>query len=151
MTGRCERFGLEESLIMSYAVHRLVAQAGPLSDHPNPELTKRPTRRRFDRAFKISILAEWDRCSEHGEKAALLRREGLYSSLLSEWRRQARSGELTQQPGRRQPTMAEVERLRVENEQLRIDLARAKVVIEVQGKVRALLDDLSKSADTDPT
>lgn len=151
MTGRCERFGLKESLIMSYAVHRLVAQAGSLSDHPNPELPKRPVRRRFDRAFKISILAEWDRCCEHGEKAALLRREGLYSSLLSEWRRQARSGELTQQPGRRQPTMAEVERLRVENEQLRIDLARAKVVIEVQGKVRALLDDLSKSADTDPT
>ena len=46
--------------------------------------------------------------------------------------------------------MAEVERLRVENEQLRIDLARAKVVIEVQGKVRALLDDLSKSADIEP-
>lgn len=136
---------------MAYAVHRLVAQAGPLSDHPNPELPKRPRRRRFDRAYKISILAEWDRCSEHGEKAALLRREGLYSSILSEWRRQARSGELTQQPGRRQPTTAEVERLRVENEQLRIDLARAKVVIEVQGKVRALLDDLSKSADTDPT
>lgn len=47
--------------------------------------------------------------------------------------------------------MAEVERLRCENEKLRIDLARAKVVIEVQGKVRALLDDLSKSANTDPT
>jgi len=78
----------------------------------------------------------------------LLRREGLYSSILSDWRRQARTGELTQQPGRRQPTMAEVERLRVENERLRIDLARAKVVIEVQVKVRALLDDLSKSADT---
>ena len=135
---------------MAYAVHRLVAQAGPLSDYPNPELPKRSRRRRFDRAYKISILAEWDRCSEHGQKAALLRREGLYSSILSEWRRQARSGELTQQPGRRQPTTAEVERLRVENEQLRIDLARAKVVIEVQGKVRALLDDLSKSADTDP-
>ncbi|HZX55756.1 MAG TPA: transposase [Ilumatobacteraceae bacterium] len=122
-----------------------------MSDHPNPELPKRPTRRKFDRAYKISILAEWDRCSEHGDKAALLRREGLYSSILSEWRRQARSGELTQQPGRRQPTTAEVERLRLENEQLRIDLARAKVVIEVQGKVRALLDDLSKSADTDPS
>ena len=135
---------------MSYAVHRLVAQAGPLSDHPDPELPKRPFRRRFDRAYKISILAEWDACSEHGSKAALLRREGLYSSILSDWRRQARTGELTQQPGRRLPTMAEVERLRVENEQLRIDLARAKVVIEVQGKVRALLDDLSKSADIEP-
>ena len=136
---------------MSYAVHRLVAQAGPLSDDPDPVLPKRPARRRFDRAYKVSILAEWDRCSEPGQKAALLRREGLYSSLLSEWRRQARTGELTQQPGRRQPTVAEVERLRVENEKLRIELARAKVVIEVQGKVRALLDDLSKSADTDPT
>ncbi|HKN45323.1 MAG TPA: IS3 family transposase, partial [Propionibacteriaceae bacterium] len=65
-----------------------------MSDYPNPELPKRSRRRRFDRAYKISILAEWDRCSEHGQKAALLRREGLYSSILSEWRRQARSGEL---------------------------------------------------------
>ncbi len=72
------------------------------------------------------VLAEWDRCPEHGEKAALLQRMGLYSSTLSQWRRQARTVELTQQPGRRQPTMTELERLRLLNEQLRIDLAEPR-------------------------
>ena len=53
---------------------------------------ERPVRRIFPADYKLSILAEYDRCSESGEKGALLRREGLYSSLITDWRRQHREG-----------------------------------------------------------
>ncbi|MEI7547441.1 MAG: transposase [Actinomycetota bacterium] len=101
------------------------------------------------------MLAEYDRCSEPGEKGALLRREGLYSSLVTDWRRQHREGILvvtegrTSDGGRGAPTAGEVARLRAENERLKIRLAKAEAIIEVQGKVQALLEQLSKSADND--
>ncbi|MCX6520295.1 MAG: hypothetical protein NTZ21_06505 [Actinobacteria bacterium] len=101
------------------------------------------------------MLAEYDRCSEPGERGALLRREGLYSSLVTDWRRQHRSGTLvvsegrTSEGGRGMPSAGEVARLRAENERLKIRLAKAEAIIEVQGKVQALLEQLSKSADND--
>lgn len=116
---------------------------------------KRVVRRIFTADYKLSVLAEYDRCSEPGERGALLRREGLYSSLVTDWRRQHRAGTLkmtegrTSEGGRGMPSAGEVARLRRENEQLKIRLAKAEAIIEVQGRVQALLEQLSKSADND--
>ena len=105
----------------------------------------------------MSILAEYDRCSESGEKGALLRREGLYSSIVTDWRRQHRQGTLVVSDGRAStggrgaPSASRSHDCRAENERLKVKLAKAEAIIEVQGKVQALLEELSKSADTDDT
>jgi transposase-like protein len=111
-------------------------------------------RRVFSADYKLAVLAEYDRCTESGEKGALLRREGLYSSLVTDWRRQHREGALAVTPGRSEdgrggPSRSELARLRAENERLRRKLAKTEAIIEVQGKVHALLEELSKSADSD--
>jgi transposase-like protein len=108
----------------------------------------------FTAEYKLAILAEYDACTESGEKGAILRREGLYSSLLTDWRRQHRQGLLKAAVGRSDggrggPSRSEVARLKADNERLRTKLAQAEVIIEVQGKVHALLEDISKSAATD--
>ena len=118
------------------------------------ERKKTPLRRIFTPEYKLAILAEYDGCSESGERGALLRREGLYSSLITDWRRQHRQGLLKASLGRHDngrggPSLSEVAKLRAENERLRTKLAQAEVVIGVQGKVHALLEEISKSADSD--
>jgi len=73
---------------------------------PDPELVERARRRRFTAEYKLRILREADACSKPGEIGALLRREGLYSSLLTEWRRQRERGSLAaldRPRGRRRP------------------------------------------------
>src|SRR3984957_387489 len=119
-----------------------------------PKYHQSPIRRSFSPEYKLAILAEYDGCSESGEKGALLRREGLYSSLITDWRRQHRQGLLKaalgrQDGGRGGPSLSEVAKLRTENERLRSKLAQAEAVITVQGKVHALLEEISKSAATD--
>jgi transposase len=115
----------------------------------------RAQRRVFTHEYKLSILAAHARCTEPGERTALLRREGIYSSMLSDWRRQDREGLLVTKQGRiadggrGAATRVEMQQLRAENERLRRKLERAETIIEVQGKVQALLGKLSKSADTD--
>jgi transposase len=111
-------------------------------------------RRAFSAEYKLAILAEYDACSESGEKGAILRREGLYSSLIGDWRRQHRQGLLKAAVGRSDggrggPSLSEVAKLRAENERLRHKLSQAEVIIEVQGKVHALLEEISKSAAPD--
>ena len=118
----------------------------------NPPYHKTPVRRVFTPEYKLAILAEYDGCTETGEKGALLRREGLYSSLIADWRRQHRQGLLKAGLGRSdagRPSLQDVTRLRTENERLRTKLAQAEAVISVQGKVHALLEEISKSAATD--
>ena len=115
---------------------------------------RNPVRRSFSPEYKLAILAEYDRCSESGEKGAVLRREGLYSSIITDWRRQHRQGLLKAGLGRTDggrggPSLSEVAKLRAENERLRHKLAQAEVIIGVQGKVHALLEEISKSAATD--
>ncbi len=61
---------------------------------PDPELVERPRRRRFSAEYKLRVVREADACSKPGDVGALLRREGLYSSLLAEWRRARRKGAL---------------------------------------------------------
>lgn len=124
---------------------------GTGTDGTNPP-HHNPVRRSFTPEYKLAILAEYDGCTETGEKGALLRREGLYSSLIADWRRQHRQGLLKAGLGRSdagRPSLQDVTRLRVENERLRTKLAQAEAVINVQGKVHALLEEISKSADTD--
>ncbi len=121
---------------------------------PTPGSGKRAQRRIFRNDYKLAMLAEYDRCSEPGEEGALLRREGLYSSIVTDWRRQHREGTLVvtegraSEGGRGAATRSEVQQLRAENERLKAKLAKAEMIIEVQGKVQALLGELSKSADT---
>src|SRR2546421_12337482 len=117
-----------------------------------PRYHKSPVRRVFTPEYKLAILAEYDRCTESGEKGALLRREGLYSSLITDWRRQHRQGLLKAHLGRSdagRPPLQDNARLRAENERLRTKLAQAEAIIDVQGKVHALLEEISKSAATD--
>jgi len=122
---------------------------------PRGPRAKQAKRRTFGPDYKLAILAEYDRCTEPGERGALLRREGLYSSIITDWRRQHREGSLVVTPGRSEggrggPSRSELARLRAENERLKRKLAKAEAIIEVQGKVHALLEELSKSADIDP-
>lgn len=126
------------------------------ADFPRPELVERPRRRSFPAAYKLRIVREADACRQPGEVGALLRREGLYSSHLSEWRKQRDLGQLAGNgPKRGRPAR---ERMELENKQLRrrlerteIELAKARRVIEVQGNVSALLGDLlgSRGAKSD--
>lgn len=110
--------------------------------HPDPEVPDRAQRRRFTREYKLSILAETD-AAPAGGVAAILRREGLYSSHLDSFRKQRAEGALGPTPRRRgpkpNPLAAEVAKLRRHNERLRRDLENARLVIDVQKKVSRLL------------
>lgn len=115
---------------------------------------RNPVRRSFSPEYKLSILAEYDAATETGEKGAILRREGLYTNLIADWRRQHRQGLLRAALGRSDggrggPSLSELAKLRAENERLRSKLAQAEVIIGVQGKVHALLEEISKSAASD--
>ena len=109
-------------------------------------LMGRATRRRYGAAYKLEILAEYENLDRDG-KGELLRREVLYTSLLSEWRKRRDKGAieaLAGKPGRPplDPVERENTRLRHRVERLEDDLSRARSVIEVQGKVSALLEEL---------
>jgi len=108
---------------------------------PDPEVLMRAKRRRFSTAYKLRILQEADACRERGEIGALLRREGLYSSHLSTWRKQRAVGELAdKQRGRKgDPAAAELKRLQRENERLRKELEKAELIIDVQKKLSQVL------------
>ena len=113
---------------------------------PDPEVTAKATRRRFTAAYKLSIIEKADGCETPGEIGRLLRREGLYSSHLSGWRKAAREGSLRELGKKRGPMPSggkreakKVRRLERENARLREELRKAHIVIEVQGKVAGLL------------
>ncbi len=124
------------------------AEQNRRTDSPgNPEVPEKPVRRRFDAAYKQRILDDADRCSEPGDLGQLLRREGLYSSLLSTWRRQRDEGVLAgltpkrrgRKAKRKDAVAMENERLRRENERLAGRLKQAETIIEVQKKVSEML------------
>ena len=114
----------------------------------------RPTRRSFTAEYKAEILAEYDSWPKGSEqRGAILRREGLYSSHISEWRKQAeagaREGLARKSTKRRTAEQVELDRLRRQNERLGKELARTQTALEITGKVHALLEQLSESADTE--
>ena len=111
-----------------------------MTQEPDPQVVPKAERRRFSTEYKLRILAEADRCTEHGQIGALLRREGLYASHLTTWCRQREQGALGQKRGRKpDPQAAEIKRLEQENERLRVRLARAEHIIDVQKKLAQLL------------
>ena len=121
---------------------------------PDPEVVEKASRRRFTAKYKLQVLEEADHC-EPGEIGALLRREGLYSSHLTTWRRQREAGALAaltpRKRGRRGRTVdaqgTRVVELEREVERLRQRLLQAETIIEVQKKVSLLLGiDPSPSA-----
>lgn len=131
-------------MLQPLAPPALVGHAPVMS---NPEVREHPLRRRFSAEYKRRIVEEAN-ASEPGSIGALLRREGLYSSHLVEWRRLYRAGALSglARPRGRpapHPMAAENERLRATVERLEARLARAEKVIAVQGNVSALLRELS--------
>jgi transposase len=126
------------------------AQSGGVNDStdPDPEVPERARGpRRYSAKYKAQILDEYERLDKAG-KGAMLRREGLYTSLISEWRKQRDRGalEALAKPAGRHPADPrdrEVARLRRENQRLAADLDKARKVIEVQGKLSALLEQLA--------
>jgi transposase len=114
---------------------------------PDPELVERPRRRRFSAAYKLRIVEQAEACEKAGEIGALLRREGLYSSTLSKWRKQRQAGALRaldRPRGRKPPDLrdARIATLERRVERAESELAKAHRVIEVQGNVSALLGEL---------
>jgi transposase-like protein len=122
---------------------------------PSPEVLEKPVRRRFTVEYKAKILAEADACSESGMLGELLRREGLYSSHLTTWRRQRDEGALAGlRPKRRgrkakpkNPLADEVARLQRENQRLKEQLRQAELIIDVQKKVSEMLNTPLKTPD----
>ena len=113
---------------------------------PDPEVPERPKRRQFTAEYKRSIVAQAEACRDDGAIGALLRREGLYSSHLTTWRRQREQGELDalapKKRGRKStsnPLAEENQRLLKENARLSRRLEQAELIIDVQKKVSALL------------
>jgi transposase-like protein len=135
------------------------ADAGVMADgrpaDPDPEVPERARRRTFTAKYKLDVLAAYD-AAEPGEKGAILRREGLYSSHIVEWRRARDAGALAalaQPRGRKRPDArdAQIAALRKEKERLEQELAKARFVMDVQAKLQALLETLSESGDTETT
>lgn len=125
---------------------------GVVDRHENEhDPAARPRRRTFTAEKKLALLAEYDAADREG-KGALLRREAIYSSHVSEWRKQRDRGTLSAPAARRRKTADQVEldKLRKRNEKLEAELARTKLALEITGKAHALLDLLSESADNDP-
>ena len=125
----------------------------------SPELSARPRRRTFTARDKLRILAETDRAADTGGIAAILRREGLYSSALTDWRRQRDAGAFEAlKPLRRgpkpvvvQPVDADLGQLRRENARLRQRLEHAEAIIGIQKKLATLLGIPMATSEDDET
>ena len=116
--------------------------AAPKPAPPNPEVLARPNRRSFSAEYKRRIVQEAAACTQPGQIGALLRREGLYSSHLVDWRRQQRLEQAGKQ-GVRHPSadalLGENRTLKRHNASLQRRLAQAEAMIELQKKVSELL------------
>jgi transposase-like protein len=114
---------------------------------PDPEVPERARQRAFSAGYKLRVLNEYEGLNKAG-KGALLRREGLYSSLISEWRKQREQGALTalaHRPGRpiADPRDREMARLRQQKERLEREVDKLRKVTEIQAKLSALLEGLA--------
>lgn len=125
--------------------------SGPWSaSGPSP----RPSRRSFSPEYKLAIVAEYEN-APNGEKGAILRREGLYSSHVIEWTRARDAGALggaadsrrREKRSERSVEAAELERLRARNAKLEAELKKTRTALDIMGKAHALLEQLSESAD----
>jgi transposase len=149
---------------MTGKVTRLARAAG--IEHPgrvaddarrrsDPEVPERARRRTFTAEYKLEVLAAAYDAAPDGEKGAVLRREGLDSSHITEWRKARDVGALAgvavpRGRKRRDPAAEQIARLQAEKNRLEQELAKACAVVDVQAKLHAHLETLSESADTDP-
>ncbi len=116
----------------------------------------RPTRRSFTPEYKLGIVTEYENAPA-GEKGAILRREGLYSSHVIEWTKARDAGALVgvsdsrraDERPKRAAADSELEKLRARNAKLEAELATTKTALDIMGKAHALLEQLSESADLD--
>lgn len=123
---------------------------------PNPEVLEKAQRRIYSAEYKLRILQETDTCAE-GQIGAILRREGLYSSNLTAWRRQRQQGQLAalrdDKRGRKavpaNPLQSEVERLQRENQRLHQRLERAELILDIQKKASAILNITLETTEFD--
>jgi transposase len=124
--------------------------SGDGGERRDPEVPERARRRRFTAEYKLEVLAAYDAAAD-GEKGALLRREGLYSSHIVAWRRARDASALAglavaRGRKRRDPQAEQIARLEQEKRQLEQELAKTRFVVEVQAKLHALLETISESA-----
>ena len=127
--------------------------------HPDPEVTERPTRRRFTAEYKLRIVREAAACKEPGELGALLRREGLYSSHLAAWRKQVAKGSLQglktksrgPKPSPDKVLQQKIAKLEKENARLKRKLEEAEIILEFQKKAADLLGIPLKNSPDDET
>src|SRR5205823_4105473 len=123
--------------------------SGAGRQRPDPEVPERDRRRTFTAQYKLEVLAAYDAAPE-GEKGVLLRREGLYSSHIVEWRRARDAGALAglatpRGRPRRDARDDRIARLEQEKRQLEQELAKARFVVDVQAKLHALVETISES------
>ncbi len=121
---------------------------------PDPEVAEKPKRRRFSAEYRLRIVREADACKAPGEVGALLRREGLYSSLLSAWRRQRDAGALAGLRAKKRGPKAKavdprMKRLEREVAKLRRQLEQAETIIEIQKKVAGILGIPLRTSELD--
>src|SRR4051812_44280818 len=152
MTSKVTRLMPESGMDDPGSGHMPGQDARPL--RPDPEVPERARRRTFTAKYKLEILAAYDGAPD-GEKGALLRREGLYSSHIVAWRRAPDAGALAglavpRGRKRRDPQAQRIARPEREKRQLEQELAKTPFVVDVQAKLHALLETLSESADTEP-
>jgi transposase len=119
---------------------------------PDPEVPEGPKRRHFSPEYRLRILREADRCKAAGEVGALLRREGLYSSHLANWRRQREAGGLSEMRSRKRGPKGRAVDSRLKQQEREIArlkgrLEQAETIIEIQKKVAAILGIPLKSCD----
>jgi transposase-like protein len=107
---------------------------------PKSEVVAKKPRRRFSGDYKLRILRELDACQNGSERGLILRREGLYSSTVSNWKKQCKEGALSLLNAKRgrkseDPHMQRITELEKENEELRKKLKQAEIILDVQKKV----------------
>lgn len=131
-----------------------VSATGGTSGSPDPEVVEKPKRRRFSAEYRLRIVREADACKEPGQIGALLRREGLYSSLLTAWRRERDKEALEGLRAKKRGPKAKaadprVKRLERENARLKRKLEQAETIIDIQKKVAGMLGIPLKSSEPD--
>ena len=144
--GREDQLGVDE--LGFVAGGRVAPEGVPGPEQvPDPELVEQAKRRSFTAEYKARILAEADACTQPGEVGELLRREGLYTSHLTYWRKQRKDGALKElgRPRGRKPADtrdAQIAALTRRAERAEAELAKMKRVVEIQGNVSALLEEM---------
>jgi transposase len=119
------------------------------SSHPDPEVTPRTTRRKYKAQYKLEVLRKLDQLDRDGG-GAYLRSEGLYWSIVTQWRKERDDAYLASLKGKKRgpkPAKPDTVRLRLDNDQLKKELERARLVIDVQKKVLSMSELLATLND----